>query len=64
MKLKKIHWRYIATYQIQPFSADVYQSIDRAFKAKQNPTSLSRNGVSKAPSHDLPSEQGDWRVYF
>ena len=31
---------------------------------KPNPPSLSRSGVSKAPSHDLPSEQGDWIAYF
>jgi hypothetical protein len=30
----------------------------------KKPTSLSRNGVSKSPYHNLPSEQGDWRAYF
>jgi hypothetical protein len=30
----------------------------------KNPTSLSRNGVSKPPYHNLPPGQGNWRVNF
>jgi hypothetical protein len=32
-------------------------------KSLKNPIPLpTRNGVSKAPYHDLPPEQGDWRA--
>jgi len=29
---------------------------------QKNPTSLSRNGVSKSPNHTFPPSKGDWRA--